>query len=155
MTARCLVTLLTLLLGFTAQADAPAVYVRQTGLSLDAAYRQVYEALEANEFWVVFEADLGERMAKFKDRLGADYNRSELSGARSMVFCNIGWTNAVASADPDMLALCPLHVSLYARKGDTFVVVLRPSEIARGSSAEAKARELEERLSDITDSALQ
>jgi uncharacterized protein (DUF302 family) len=144
---------LTLWLGIAAAAP-PAVQVNRTDLALDEAYRRVYEALEAHQFWVVFEADLGARMARFKERWGEDYNRSGLSGAKSMVFCNIAWTNRIASADPDMLALCPLHLSLYARAGRTTVTWLRPSAIAQGSQAESQAAELERELAAIVAEAL-
>ena len=135
-------------------AAPPAVWVRQTDMDLDQAYRRVQAALEAQNFWVVFEADLADRMARFKEQWGEDYNRSHLSGAKSMVFCNIGWTNRIAGADPDLLALCPLHLSLYARGAKTSVVLLRPSVVAQGSAAESEAAELEQELTGIIEGAL-
>ncbi len=132
----------------------PAVYVQQTDMELDVAYKRVYAALEENKFWVVFEANLSERMARFKDKWGDAYNRSNLSGARSMVFCNIWWTNTMASADPDMLALCPLHISLYEKDGRTSVVMVRPSSVAKGSGAEDQAAVLEMELTGIIKDAL-
>jgi uncharacterized protein (DUF302 family) len=138
----------------SALAGAPAVFVQQTDLDIEQAYKRVYEALEEHKFWVVFEADLADRMSRFREKWGEDYNRSKLTGAKSMVFCNIWWTNRIASADPDMLAICPLHVSLYAREGTTSVVLLRPSAVAQGSGAEAEAVELEQELTDIIESAL-
>lgn len=141
-------------LSVSALAAPPAVYVKQTDLALDAAYKRVYEALEQNKFWVVFEADLLARMSRFKDKWGEEFNRADLSGAKSMVFCNIWWTNQIASADPDMLALCPLHISLYEKDGKTSIVMLRPSTIAKGSSAEAQAGELENELTAVIEKAL-
>lgn len=136
-------------------AAPPAVYVKQTDMAMDAAYDKIYKALENNRFWVVFEANLADRMARFKDKWGENYNRSKLTGARSMVFCNIWWTNAMASADPDMLAICPLHVSLYAKDGKTSVVMPRPSVLAKGSKAEKQAAELEQELTKIIEGALE
>jgi hypothetical protein len=123
-------------------------------MDLDEAYQRVYAALEKEKFWVVFEADLGERMAGFREQWGEDYNRSGLSGARSLVFCNLWWTNRIAGADPDMLSICPLHLSLYARGGTTSVVLLRPSVMAQGSGAETEAAELERELTGIIAAAL-
>ncbi len=135
-------------------AAPPAIYRAETVTPLDEAYKRVYEALEANKFWVVFEANLGDRMARFKDKWGDNYNRQNLSGARSMVFCNIWWTNEMAGADPDMLALCPLHISLYAKDGKTFVVMLRPTAVASGGTAEKEAAQLEKELTETIASAL-
>jgi uncharacterized protein (DUF302 family) len=78
------------------------------------------------------------------ERWGEDYNRNGLERIRSMVFCNAWWANRVANADPDMLALCPLHLSLTHKDGETTVVFLRPDVIARGSAAEAVSKELTE-----------
>lgn len=134
-------------------ATPPGVYVKTVEMELDAAYRQVYEALEAQRFWVVFEADMGARMARMAERWGDDYNRNGLDGMKSMVFCNIDWTHRIANADPEMLALCPLHLSLYAIDGKTSVVVPRPTALAQGSRAEAEAAELERTLVGIVQGA--
>ena len=53
-----------------------------------------------------------------------------------------------------MLALCPLHISLYEKDGKTSIVMLRPSIIAKGSGAEAKAGELESELTAVIEKAL-
>jgi len=152
---RRLLFLLLLLFSLPLPADSRAIYVKTVEMDLDAAYRAVYSALEEDQFWVVFEADMGERMAGFKDRWGDDYNRSGLDGAKSMVFCNIWWTNQIANADPDLLALCPLHISLYARAGQTSIVLLRPSAIAAGSPGQAKGAELEQELVRIIEAAVE
>ncbi len=123
-----------------------AIYQYRTQLDLPTAYQRVYQALEKQQFWVVFDADLGKRMAQFKERWGEDYNRQGLTGARSLVFCNLRWTNALASADPDLLALCPLHLSLYAKDSWVNLVMVRPSVLAVGSEAQPLAKKLEEKL---------
>jgi len=146
---------LLLVISLAAVAEAPAVYKKTVGLDLDSTYEKVQRALEEQRFWVVFEADMGARMARFAERWGDDYNRSKLDGVKSMVFCHIWWTNQIANADPDMLAMCPLHLSLYQRDGKTTVVMLRPSVLARGSGAEEKAAELESELIGIIEGALQ
>jgi uncharacterized protein (DUF302 family) len=154
MNKKLVLSLFALLLSAGAWAAPPSVYVKQTDLPMDAAYDRVYKALETNKFWVVFEADLAARMASFKDRWGDNYNRQGLSAAKSMVFCNIWWTNSIASADPDMLSLCPLHLSLYEKDGKTSVTMLRPSAVAKGSGAEQEAAELEEELIGVIEGAL-
>ena len=59
-------------------AAPPAVWVRHTDMGLDQAYKRVYDALEAKKFWVVFEADLAARMARFEELSSAEYQtRSE------------------------------------------------------------------------------
>jgi len=52
-----------------------------------------------------------------------------------MVFCNGGYANAVSNADPSMLALCPLRLTLIERNGSTTALFARPTVIAADSPA--------------------
>lgn len=143
-----------LLLASPLQAAPDAVYSHSVKMSMDEAYGAVYAGLEENRFWVVFEANMGQRMAGMAERFGDDYNRQGLSGIKSMVFCNIGWTNKLASVAPELLALCPLHMTLYEKDGETTVVFPRPAAIAAGSVGIDAARELEQQLIGIVEKAL-
>lgn len=146
------------LLLFTVAAAAsaePAGVVRlSTTQPMDEVYARLYKALEDEKFWVVFEADMGERMARFAERWGEDYNTNALDTVKSMVFCSIWWTNRIANADPNLLALCPLHVTLYAKGGETVVLMPRLSAMAEGSPGRDKAAELEAELREILEGAL-
>ena len=136
------------------QAAPAGVYSHSVKMSIDDAYSAVHDGLEENRFWVVFEADMGQRMASMAERFGDDYNRQGLSGIKSMVFCNIGWTNRLASVAPTLLSLCPLHMTLYEKDGETTVVFPRPSSIAAGSVGVEAASELERQLIGIVEQAL-
>ena len=116
---------------------------------LTEVYGQLHEALESEKFWVVFEADMGSRMERFAKKWGDEYNRNGLGAVKSLVFCNIWWTNRIANADPDLLALCPLHLSLYEKNGETVVLIPRLSVLAEGSPGKDRAAELEAALVDI------
>ena len=43
-----------------------------------------------------------------------------------------------------MLALCPLHISLYSKNNKTHVLFVRPGKIAGASKAQKVAKELED-----------
>lgn len=137
-----------------ALAEPAGVVKLTTDKELSSVFDRVYKALEEEKFWVVFEADMGNRMAKFADKWGEDYNRKGLDAVKSMVFCNIWWTNRIANADPDLLALCPLHISLYAKDGETVILMPRLSALAEGSPGKEEAVELETALREIVESAL-
>jgi uncharacterized protein (DUF302 family) len=129
---------------------APAgVHSLTTREDPEKVYERVHDALEAAKFWVVFEADMGSRMATMADDWGADYNRSKLTFAKAMVFCNLRWTNQIANADPELLALCPIHLSIYARDGETTLVWPRLSVMAEGSPGLEMARNLDKEVSDL------
>jgi len=145
---------LILLIPLAASAGSAGVLKVTTERSLDEVYGKIYDALETEQFWVVFEADMGERMARFAESWGEDYNRSGLGTVKSMVFCNIWWTNRIANADPDLLAMCPLHLSLYEKDGETHVVMPALSHMAEGSEGRERAAQLETELAGIIDRAL-
>ncbi len=133
---------LVLLTGF-ARAELPGVLAWEAKQDLDIVYKEVYNSLEENRFFVVFEPNIGRNLVRFSERWGEDYNRNGLSGIRSMVFCNAWYANQVSNLEPDLLALCPLHVSLYARDGVTRVVFIRPTHAGLGGNAATLLKELE------------
>jgi uncharacterized protein (DUF302 family) len=86
---------------------------------------------------------MGKSLAGMADKLGADYNRNQLTTMRSLVFCNPRATNGIANADPALLALCPLHLALTHKEGMSTAYFVRPSVIAAGSPGEAQIQKLE------------
>lgn len=140
---RLFATLLLLTFALPASADSPAIFARAARLPADATYARLHTALEDNGFYVVFEPDMGKTLSGMADKLGADYNRNQLSTMKSLVFCNPRLTNRIANADPALLALCPLHLTLTHKAGVSTVYFARPSVVAAGSPGAAQAAQLE------------
>jgi uncharacterized protein (DUF302 family) len=137
---RYLVLLFCLMAG-TASADTPAVYVAEVKQDFETTYKQVYASLENNRLFVVLEPDIGANIAGFADKW-KDHNLNKLDRIKSMVFCNGWYANQVSNADPEMLALCPLHLTMTHKAGVTKVLFVRPDFVAKGTKAEAIAKEL-------------
>lgn len=135
-------------------AEPANVLVWSVDKDMESTYKKVYNGLENNKFFVVFEPDIQANLSHFAARWGDDYNRNKLEGIRAMVFCNGWYANQVSNADPDMLALCPLHVTLIQQRGATRVLFVRPSAVARGTKALKIAKELEEDVSKAIEAAL-
>ena len=96
-----------------------------------------------------------ENLTKFaKKNAVKDFNLNQLEGIKSMVFCNGALAVKISNADPTMLAMCPLHLTLTQKAGRAFILFVRPSFIARGSKAEASAKELEEKVIKAIESGL-
>ena len=147
--------LLFALVSFNALAESPAIYEKSFDQNLDIAYKRVYKALESNGFKVVYEIDMLENMTKFARKNAVkDFNLNQLEGIKSMVFCNGPLAVKISNADPAMLALCPLHLTLTQKAGRVSVLFVRPGFIAQGSKAEAPARELEEKVIKTIESGL-
>jgi hypothetical protein len=152
---RFVVVLLCVLWLAPLSAAAPQVRVWTVDKNLETAYPVVYQALEVHKFFVVFEPDIQSNLSRMAERWGDDYNRNKLDGIRAMVFCNGWYANQVSNADPDMLALCPLHITLVEQGGSTRILFVKPSAVAQGSKAEALASELEQAVADAIAAALQ
>ncbi len=137
-----------------AWAEPANVLVWSTDKDMETTYKVVYKNLEDNNFFVVFEPNIQANLSHFAERWGDDYNRNKLEGIRAMVFCNGWYANQVSNADPDMLALCPLHITLVQQAGNTRVLFARPSVIAGGSRAGKIARELEDDVARAVEAAV-
>ena len=122
-------------------AEQNSVYQAEVKADFDVTYKKVYEALENNRFFIVFEVDIGANLANFGAKW-KDYNLSKLDRIKSMVFCNGWYANQVANAAPDMLAMCPLHITMTHKAGMTRVLFVRPDVVAKGTRAEAVAKDL-------------
>lgn len=134
---RCYALLAMLLMVNLAYADEDnqAIYIQQVNKPVTAVYDQLYKSLENARFFVVFEPDIGQNLARFSEKWGDDYNRNQLSAIRSMVFCNGWYANKVSNLDPKMLGFCPLHLTLFERDGKTTVLFNRPGSMAKDSPA--------------------
>ncbi|MDH5611229.1 MAG: DUF302 domain-containing protein [Gammaproteobacteria bacterium] len=130
-----------LFFNFEIYADSP-VYTASVQGDFDTIYQNVHDSLENNRLFVVFQPDIGSNLANFTERWGDNYNRNKLDHIKSMVFCNAWYANEISNKDVRMTALCPLHITLIQRNGQTSINFVRPDSIAIGSDAEPVAREL-------------
>lgn len=144
-----------LMLAVQAMADSAMVYEKDVTGNMDTTYKQVFNGLENNGYFVIFEPNIGHNLANFKQRWGSDYNKNKLKSIRSMVFSNAWYTNKVANADPQMLALFPLHLTLIYKDGVTRILFTRPSLVATGSPAEKIALEIEQDVIRTIESSVQ
>ena len=143
------------LVSLNAWAESPAVYEKSVDQNPETAYKGVYKALESNGFKVVYEIDMLENLTKFAAKNAVkDFNLNHLEGIKSMVFCNAPLAVKISNADPTMLAMCPLHLTLTQKAGRATILFVRPSFIAQGSKAEAPAKELEEKVIKAIESGL-
>lgn len=144
-----------LLFAGQALADSTMIYEKDVNGDMNTVYQQVFTGLENNGYYVLYEPNIGRNLANFKQRWGKDYNKNKLESIRSMIFCNAWYANKISNADPQMLALCPLHISLIYKDGVTRILFIRPSLVATGSPAEKIALELEQDVIRTIESSIQ
>lgn len=114
---------------------AETVFRHSVNKPVTTVYDALYKALEDRGYYVIFEPDIGKNLSHFAGKWGEDYNRNKLESIRSMVFCKGWYANLVGNADPTMLALCPMHLTLIAKDGQTTVLFVRPTVIGAASPA--------------------
>jgi len=130
------------------------VYVKKRRKPLSILYKSIFTALEHNGYFVLIEPNIGKSLSHFAQRWGRDYNKNKLEEIRSMVFCNAWFANKVSNADPHMLALCPLHITLTQKGKMTTIVFVRPGKVAAESPARSVAEELEKDVIRIIENAV-
>ena len=127
-----------------ATATEPRVYKKTVKADFTETYKKVFTSLENNGYFVLIEPNIGKNLSNYEQRWGKNYNKNELEAIRSLVFCNGWYANEISNLDPDMLALCPLHITLTHKKGITAILFVRPSQVAADSPAKDIAEELEQ-----------
>jgi uncharacterized protein (DUF302 family) len=149
--------LLALLLLFHAGvvwAELPGVLRWDVEQDYNRVYREVYRSLEDRQFFVIFEANIGRNLRGFAARWGDNYNRNGLDEIRSMVFCNIAYTNQLSNQDPGMLSLCPLHLTIIQQGRTTSVLFTRPTQVGQGSAAMPLLKTIESEVSKAVESGI-
>lgn len=139
----CLLLIISAISITRSYAANPNIYVASVDKPIDAIYKNLYDNLEASNFFVVLEPHISKNMARFKERWGKDYNQNKLQDIRSLVVCNVWYVNQVANMDPDMLAFCPLRLSLAQKEGKTRILFVRPTAAASNSPAKPVLAEVE------------
>jgi len=147
-------TVVTLLLGLLlellpgiSQAELPGVRHWSVEQDMEVTYKSIYKSLEKNDMFVIFEPNIGRNLAGFAGRWGDNYNRNRLQDIRSMVFCSAWYVNEVSNIDPKLLALCPMHITLYRQDNITHIVYTRPTHVGRRSAAAGLLEGLEAKVS--------
>ena len=134
-------------------AIAGGIFKQSVQMDFDMAYKKVYAALEDNRFFVIDEIDMANSLERFKDKW-EDFNLNKLEQQKIMIICNGWYANQVGNADTDMLALCPMRVTLLHKDGMTTVLFAKPSTFATNSKALPILTEIETTITSAIDKAL-
>ncbi|ORU90082.1 MAG: hypothetical protein A6F71_03740 [Cycloclasticus sp. symbiont of Poecilosclerida sp. M] len=72
-----------------------------------------------------------------------------------MVFCNGWYANKVSNADPKMLALCPIRLTVIEKDGTSSVLFVKPTAVGQGSEALPVLQEIEDTIIKAIDAAME
>jgi uncharacterized protein (DUF302 family) len=135
-------------------AANPAVFEKSAKLPLQQVVTAVSSKLDDAGYAVVDELAISENLKPMARKWGDDYNRNQFEGITSLVFCSGWYVNQVSNLDPQLLGLCPLHVTLIYKAGVTTALFNRPSAIAGNSPAQKVLQEAEDEVIDAIETAL-
>lgn len=138
-----LVLALGCLMTLSANAATSTVYEKSAKMPLNEAVAHVESALKSHKFHVVTEIPISKMLAKHKAEMGDKYNLNHLGGITGIVFCNGGIANGVSDKDPELLAACPLHLTIIEKDGVATALFVRPTVTGKGSAAEPVLTKLE------------
>ncbi len=141
-------------LAFNLHAENPAVYQVSVKKPIDDLYLDIKASMNDSPFFIIKELNIGENLKGMAERWGEDYNRSKLTGFRSMIFCSGWYANQVSNKDPSMLGLCPLHITLIEKQGRTSVLFNRPTLVAKQSPALEIITEIENKVIHLIEQAI-
>lgn len=134
--------------------NTDAIYRVSRQGKMEEIYPRLTQALERSGFFVIFEANIGKNLARNAEKWGEDYNRNKFTGVKSMVICNPYYANQVLNLDPDLMALCPLTITVLEKADQTIVLFERLTPIAAGSPAEDVLWEVETTITGAIDSVM-
>ena len=123
--------------------DQSAIFSVSAERPGEEVYQSVYKSLEESRFYVIFEANIGKNLARNAERWGDEYNRNKFEFVKSMVVCNPYYTNQVMNLEPEMMALCPLTVTVMHKEGSSTVLFRKLTPTGKGSRAEDVLWEVE------------
>ncbi len=141
---------------FSLSLWANSVYTKTFDASMDEVYTKLLASFEKSKLIVVSEIDI---MAKFKaaglpKKFGKNFNTNELDGIKAVIACNGWFGNEVANSDPEMMAFCPIRVTLVEKEGKTSVMYVRASVAPQDSKAYGVLQKLEAKVISAIESSL-
>lgn len=141
---KVLFTLLLLL----APLMADGVYKLHLHQKSDVVYAKLLKSLDKNHLIVISEIDI---LAKFKQaglpkKFGKEFNTNELTAIKAVIACNGYFGNYIANADPEMMGLCPVRITLIEKDGKTTIMFVKPTAVSGNSKANKMIQKLEAKV---------
>ena len=111
-------------------------------------YPKLIKAFKKNHLIIVSEIDILNKFRKagLPKKFGSEFNTKNLTAIKAVIACNGFYGNYIANADPEMLALCPVRVTLIEKNGKTTLLFVKPTSVSKNSKAYNIIRKLESKV---------
>lgn len=140
--------LLACLLSVSVWAAESNVYKVAYKVPVDKVINNILTKFKAEGLVVVWQLDILEefRQKGLDKKFGENFNKAGLSAVKTMIVCNGKFGNDIINADSDMMAYCPVRITLTEKDGVTTVLYVRPSSAPRDSKAYPSLMQLEKKV---------
>ena len=127
---------------------ADGVYSLTVDEKSSVVYEKLLKSLDKNHLIVVSEIDILDKFKKagLPKKFGKEFNTNKLTAIKAVIACNGYFGNYIANADPKMMALCPVRITLIEQEGKTTVVFVKPTNVSNSSDAKAMIAKLQKKV---------
>ena len=127
---------------------ADGVYKLTLNQKADVVYAKLLTSLDKNALRVVAEIDI---LAKFKhaglpEKFADEFNTNKLTTIKAIIACNGFFGNYIANADPEMMGLCPIRLTVIEKDGKTTILFVKPTNVSHDSKAKSIIALLEKKV---------
>ncbi|ABB44587.1 hypothetical protein Suden_1309 [Sulfurimonas denitrificans DSM 1251] len=140
--------ILVCLLTLSVWAADSNVYKVSYNAGVDKVLGNILNKFKAEGLVVVWQLDILEEFKQkgLDKKFGENFNKAGLSAVKTIIVCNGKFGNDIINADSDMMAYCPVRVTLTEKDGVTTVLYVRPSAADKESKAYPSLVELEKKV---------
>jgi uncharacterized protein (DUF302 family) len=145
------------LLSLSLWAAETNVYKVSYTAPVDKVLKNMLAQFEKEMLVVVWQLDILEEFRKkgLDKKFGAEFNKAGLSEVRTLVACNGKFGNDIINADSDMMAYCPVRITLTEKDGVTTVLYVRPSSAPKDSKAYQSLVKLEKKVTNAIETSME
>ena len=120
-----------LLLGSLLQANE--IYTKTITKPFSVYFPELKKSIEKNHMGIIYEFDLVERFKKkgFDKKFGDAFNKNGLDKIVTLLICNGYVGNQVSNIDPNMMALCPIKITVIKKGAQTTITFLKYQNVTQ------------------------
>ena len=127
---------------------ADGVYKLTLNQKSDVIYPKLLASLDANYLILVSEINILEKFkhAGLPKKFGKDFNTNNLTSIKAVIACNGFFGNFISNADPSMMGLCPVRITVIEKDGKTTILFVKPTAVSGDSKANKIIEKLEAKV---------
>lgn len=124
---------------------------------VDKVLANMLAQFEKEMLVVVWQLDILDEFKKkgLDKKFGADFNTAGLTAVKTIIACNGKFGNDIINADADMMAYCPIRITLTEKDGVTTVLYVRPTSAPKDSKAYKSLAQLEKKVTKAIETSME